>query len=146
MNKLLLLILCPLFIMCSTQNTTVRDDFKSASETEKKEILKNTNATSTNKSVLVLTQGYKGEKIIASQENKNIYSEYPITNLKKQLADYFSFDNTKTLLIYDNFSKQEVIIESKMAVKHKFIYLKKVYKEGKAKYFITYSNTLRPLK
>ena len=69
----------------------------------------------------------KGEKIIATQGNKTVFSAYPISNLKTQLADYFSFESTKLLSIHDNFSKIDVIIEPKNSSKHKFIYLKKEY-------------------
>jgi hypothetical protein len=97
MKKIALLLLCNLFILCSPIKTQVRDDFRSASDTERKSFLKNLNATDSNKSVLILTQGYKGEKIIATQGNKTVFSEYPITNLKTELAAYFSFESTKPL-------------------------------------------------
>ena len=145
MKKIALLLLCNLFILCSPIKTQVRDDFRSASDTERKSFLKNLNATDSNKSVLILTQGYKGEKIIATQGNKKVFSEYPITNLKTELAAYFSFESTKPLLIHDNFSKLDIIIESKNSSKHKFIYLRKEYKKGVATYQLTYSNTLRPI-
>lgn len=62
MKKILLLVTCQFFIMCSTTNIQVRDDFKSVSDTEKAKILKSLNATASNKSVLILTQGFKGNK------------------------------------------------------------------------------------
>jgi hypothetical protein len=145
MKKIILGAIACLFIMCSPIKTEVRDDFRSSTEQQKKVFLKEINGTSDSKSVLVLTKGYKGEKIIATQEGKTIYSKYPITNLKTHLADYFSFDNTKDLLIYDNFSKQEIIIESKKATKYKFIYLRKDYKKEGATYKVTFSNTLRAM-
>ena len=145
MKKIALLLLCNLFILCSPIKTQVRDDFRSASDVEKKMFLKKLNATNSDKSVLILTQGYKGEKIIATQGNKTVFSGYPISNLKTQLADYFSFESTKSLLIHDNFSKLDVIIEPKNSSKHKFIYLRKEYKKGVATYQLTYSNTLRPI-
>ena len=131
--------------MCSPIKTEVRDDFRSSSKQETKNFLKEVNGTSDSKSVLILTKGYKGEKIIASQEGKTVYSKYPISNLKTHLADYFSFENNKILIITDTFSKLEVIIEPKKASKYKFIYLKKDYKKGIATYKITFSNTLRAM-
>lgn len=145
MKKIVLGIIVTLFIMCSPIKTEVRDDFRSSSEQETKNFLKEVNGTSDSKSVLILTKGHKGEKIMATQEGKTVYSKYPITNLKTHLADYFSFDNNKTLIIKDNFSKQEVIIEPKKAAKYKFIYLRKDYVKDVATYKITFSNTLRAL-
>jgi 5'-3' exonuclease len=132
--------------MCRTSNTQVKDDFRAASSKEKENFLKEMNAVSATKSVLLLTQGFKGEKTSAIQNKKTVFSSYPITNLKTQFATSFSFDNTLNLEIVDTFSNETILIVPKKAQKHKFIYLKKDYKEGKAKYLITFSNTLRPLK
>ena len=145
MKKIVLGVIATLFIMCSPIKTEVRDDFRSSSEQETKNFLKQVNGTSDSKSVLILTKGYKGEKIMATQEGKTVFSKYPISNLKTHLADYFSFENNKTLIITDNFSKQEVIIEPKKAAKYKFIYLNKGFEKGVIKYKITFSNTLRAL-
>ena len=130
----------------STVKSVYRDDFRSASKTEIENIQKEANAKSSNKSILFLTQVYKGEKIIISQNGKTIYSEYPITNLKSRIANYFSVNTNFDVLVKDISTKKEVIIPAKKMAKHKYIYLmKKVYK-GKFQYVITYSNTLRPLK
>lgn len=145
MKKIVLGAVASLFIMCSPIKTEVRDDFRSSTEQQKKAFLKEVNGTSDSKSVLILTKGYKGEKIIATQEGKTVYSKYPISNLKTHLADSFSFENTKTLVITDNFSKQEVIIEPKEAAKYKFIYLRKDYNKDVATYKVTFSNTLRAM-
>jgi len=146
MKKIGLFLLLPFLIMCGTSNTQVKDDFRAASPKEKETFLKEMNAVSATKSVLLLTQGFKGEKITAMQNKKTVFSSYPITNLKTQFATSFSFDNTLNLEIVDTFSNETILIVPKKAQKHKFIYLKKDYKEGKAKYLITFSNTLRPLK
>ena len=145
MKKIVLGIIVTLFIMCSPIKTEVRDDFRSSSEQEKKNFLKEVNGTSDSKSVLILTKGYKGEKIMVTQKGKTVYSKYPITNLKTHLADYFSFENNKILIITDNFSKQKVVIEPKKAAKYKYIYLRKDYNKDVATYKITFSNTLRAL-
>lgn len=145
MKKIVLLLFCNLFILCSPIKKEVRNDFRSASDVERKMFLKKLNASNSDKSVVLLTQGYKGEKIIATQENKEVFSGYPITNLNTELANYFSFESTKPLFIYDNFSKLNVIVKPKNASKHKFIYLRKEYKKGVATYQLTYSNTLRPI-
>lgn len=77
----------------STVKSVYRDDFRSASKAEIDKVKKEVHATSSTKSILILTQTYKGEKIIISQNGKVIFSEYPITNLKSRIATYFSISN-----------------------------------------------------
>ena len=129
----------------STVKSVYRDDFRSATKSEIEKIQKDVNATHSNKSILVLTQTYKGEKIIVSQNGKVIFSEYPITNLKSKIADYFSINNQENILIKDSDSGKEVSIPAKKASKHKYIYLMKKVNKGKFQFVITYSNTLRPI-
>lgn len=130
----------------STVKSVYRDDFRSASKAEIEKIQKEINAKNSNKSVLFLTQVYKGEKIIISQNEKIIYSEYPITNLNNRIASYLSFNNQQDIFIKDTNSGIEVIIPTKKASKHKYIYLMKKVNKGKFQFVITYSNTLRPMK
>ena len=130
----------------STVKSVYRDDFRSASKTEIEKVEKEVNAKSSKRSVLVLTQIYKGEKIIVSQNGKTIYSEYPITNLKSKIADYFSINNLEDVLIKDSNSGKEIIIPTKKSNKYKYIYVMKKVNKGKFQFIITYSNTLRPLK
>ena len=144
-----------LFAMCGTSKTAkgsakpevqYKDDFRSASDKEKKALLKKLNASGTNYSVLILTQNYKGEQIIISNEKKTFYKEYPISNMKTGIADELRIDNTIDTKVYDTFSKKEAIISAKEAQKHKYIYLMKNPPGGDSPFRITYSNTLRPLK
>lgn len=130
----------------STVKSVYRDDFRSASEAEIKNIQKEVNAKNSNKSILFLTQVYKGEKIIISQNGKTIYSEYPITNLNNRIASYLSFNNQQDLVIKDISSKKEILIPTKKSSKHKYVYVMKKVTKGKFQFIITYSNTLRPLK
>ena len=130
----------------STVKSVYRDDFRSASKTEIKNIQEEVGATSSSKSILILTQTYKGEKIIISQNGKIIFSEYPITNLKSRIANYLSFNNQQDLVIRDISSKKEILIPTKKSSKHKYVYVMKKVTKGKIQYVITYSNTLRPLK
>lgn len=125
--------------------TLERDDFRSASLTETARVLEEVNAKSANKSVLILTQTYKGEKIQVSQGGKVVYSDYPITNLKSRIASYFSISNQSDAVIKDIRTGQEVVIPTAKAVKYKYIYIMKKLSNGKFKYVVTYSNTLRPL-
>lgn len=145
MKKIIFLFVLPFLTMCSTTNFQVRDDFKSVSSQEKETFLKQKKATSNTKSVIILTNGFKGEKITAQQNNKTVYSAYPITNLKTKYADSFSFSNTENLIIYDSFSKKELLLESKKVSSYKFIYIMKTTTEKGESYKITLSNTLRPL-
>ncbi|KAF2514833.1 hypothetical protein E0W68_13455 [Flavobacterium salilacus subsp. salilacus] len=121
-----------------------RDDFKSASDTELKALLKNLKAEAANYSVLILTQNYKGEKIIISNSKRELYSDYPISNLKTGIAQKLRIDNTLDTKVYDNFTKSETVIEAEEAKKHKYIYVMK-NPGNKNPFTITYSNTLRPL-
>lgn len=146
MKKVILIVICQFFIMCSTTQIQVKDDFRSVSDAERSTILKQLNATSDSKSVLIFTQGFKGEQILVYQNNKKVYGGYPISNLKTKYADSFGFSNQVELVIKDSFSKQEHVIDPKNSQKYKFVYVMKEYKDGKAKYVLTYSNTLRPLK
>ena len=130
----------------STVKSVYRDDFRSASKNEVKNIQEEVGATNANKNILILTQTYKGEKIIISQNGKVIFSEYPITNLKSRIANYFSVNTNFDVLVKDISTKKEVIIPAKKMAKHKYIYLMKKVNKGKFQYVITYSNTLRPLK
>ncbi|MBV2197007.1 MAG: hypothetical protein KUL78_10960 [Flavobacterium sp.] len=130
----------------STVKSVYRDDFRSAAKTEIKNIQEEVGATSSSKSILILTQTYKGEKIIISQNGKVIFSEYPITNLKSRIANYFSVNTNFDVLVKDISTKKEVIIPAKKMAKHKYIYLMKKVNKGKFQYVITYSKTFRPLK
>lgn len=130
----------------STVKSVYRDDFRSASEAEIKNIQKEVGATNSNKSILILTQTYKGEKIIISQNRKAIFSEYPITNLKSRIANYLSVNRNFDVLIKDISTKKEVVIPSKKIAKHKYIYIMKKVTKGKFQYIISFSNILRPLK
>ncbi len=130
----------------STVKSVYRDDFRSASEAEIKNIQKEVGATNSNKSILILTQTYKGEKIIISQNGKAIFSEYPITNLKSRIANYLSVNRNFDVHIKDISTKKEVVIPSKKIAKHKYIYIMKKVTKGKFQYIISFSNILRSLK
>lgn len=147
MSWCIVLILLSITTGCKTGGvaTQYRDDFKSVSDKEKKAFLKSQNATAENRSVLILTQGFKGEKVILKQNNKTISTSYPITDLNTKIASFYSFNNQSDLLIFDNYSKKDISIPFKKSQKYKFIYLKKEYHGSEANYLITCSNTLRPL-
>ena len=141
---LVLLVSCKSSMVSSDIKEDYRDDFRAMDEINKETFLQKLNATASSKSVLLFTQGFKGEKIVAKQLDKTIYSIYPITNKNTLMATQFGFNNQNDLLLFDNFSKKEIKIPSEKAIKHKFIYLKKENKGTETTYLITYSNTLRP--
>ena len=155
MKKLLLiLVIAPLLVMCSAKKDTAgetakaqvqyKDDFRAASDKERKALLTKLKATGENHSVLIFTNNFKGEKITASNAKGQLYNGYPMSNLKTGIAESIRIDNSLDTRIYDNLTKKEAIIETGEAKKHKFIYLMK--SPGAAHPFvITYSNTLRPL-
>ncbi|MEZ4854290.1 hypothetical protein [Flavobacterium sp.] len=151
MKKIIFLAIVVFFYNCSSvlhSNVSyqTRNDFKGVAENTKNEFLKQKNATSNTKSVLILSQGFKGEKIIVKQNEKIIYSEYPISHVKTKYADSFSFNNTVDLILYDNYSKEEITIKSDKIGNNKFIYVMKYIENEKTKYKITVSNTLRAMK
>lgn len=164
MNKLLCLSLAGIMLLsCSTKKTTTDtanssnhieikqnhnvqylDDFTSASPAVKETLLKELRAEEAKYSVVILTQNYKGEKIIIKNSKRKLYDDYTISNLKSKLAREVRIDNTLDTTVYDNLTKTMITIEAKEAQKHKFIYIKK--NPGSKNIFtITYSNTLRPL-
>ena len=156
MKKILFILpLLLAFTMCKSSKTTApsvkevveiryRDDFRAATAAEKSVVLKSLKATAANYSVLVFTQNFKGEKIVASNAAKKLYSDYVISNLKTGIADKTRIDNTVDTKIYDNLTKKEFILLAKDAAKYKFIYLMK-NPGGETTFIVTYSNTLRPL-
>lgn len=154
MKNLLFVAIIILFTKCSVVNTVIpssnttyqtRNDFKSVDESTKENFLEKKGATTNNKSVLILTQGFKGEKIKITQDEKTIYSKYPITNLKTKYADSFSFNNTSDLIFYDGFTKNEITIESNKLNGSKFVYIMKYLDDDKTKYRITLSDNLKDL-
>jgi len=156
MKKILFILpLLLFFTMCKSSKTTTapvketvevryRDDFRAAAAAEKTAVLKSLKATAANYSVLVFTQNFKGEKIVASNATKKLYSDYVISNLKTGIADKTRIDNTVDTKIYDNLTKKEFVLLAKDAAKYKFIYLMK-NPGGETTFIVTYSNTLRPL-
>lgn len=147
MKKTLILLTLTLFLArCATTSSfNYRDDFKSLNEKETQAFLKSKSATSNSKSIIILTQGFKGEQVTAIQDNKTIYKQYPISNLKTKYADSFSFNNTTNLIIEDNILKKQVTIPVKEAKEYKFIYVMIEGSGSDAKYKITFSHKLRPL-
>ncbi len=135
-------------VVAEKKNYTVqyKEDFRSVNDQYEIDFLKSLDASGDEKSVIHFTQGYKGEKISATSNGKNVYTGYPLTNLKIQYASYFAFKNDADLIITDRFSGKQITIESKKAVKYKHIYVMKTGKGATAHFTITFSNTLRPVK
>ncbi|UOK43485.1 MULTISPECIES: hypothetical protein [Flavobacterium] len=123
-----------------------RDDFRSVSDAAKKKFLTEMKATGETASVLILTKGFKGEKVTVANENKLVYSGTPISNLSTGIAGYITIDNKLDTKIADELSKSEAVLDVKNTEKYKFIYVMKDPSRQGNPYVITYSNKLRPLK
>jgi len=123
-----------------------RDDFRSVSDAAKKKFLTEMKANGETASVLILTKGFKGEKVTVGNEKKSLYSGIPISNLSTGIAGYITIDNTIDTRLTDELSKTEAVIDVKNAKKYKFIYVMKDHAQQGNPYVITYSNKLRPLK
>lgn len=155
-NAIAVLMLVFLVMGCSSKKAAVeekkeptvqyRDDFRSASDVAKKKFLSQMKATDEKTSVLILTKGFKGEKVTIVNEKKTLYSGTPISNLSTGIAGYITIDNTVDTKLTDELSKADVVIDVKNAKKHKFVYVMKDHAQKGNPYLITYSNTLRPLK
>lgn len=155
-NAVILLLMVVFAVGCSSKKNVVeekkepavqyRDDFRSVSQSTKKKFLSEMKATGETASVMILTKGFKGEKVTVVNEKKSIYSGVPISNLSTGIAGYITIDNTVDTKITDESSKKEAVIDVKNAKKHKFIYVMKDPSQQGNPYIITYSNTLRPLK
>ena len=158
MKNAIILLLIGLFVMgCSSKKKVAeerkeeptvqyRDDFRSVSDAAKKKFLTEMKATGETTSVLILTKGFKGEKVIVSNEKKQVYSGTPISNLSTGIAGYVTIDNTVDTKIRDELSKNEVVLDVKNTKEHKFVYVMKDPSRQGNPYVITYSNKLRPLK
>lgn len=160
MKKLTLLIMASLLlVMCKSAKSATtateekkevshvqyRDDFRAVSDTKKKALLSSLKATGENYAVLIFTKGYKGEKVTVSNATKSLYNGNLISDLKTGIAHKIRIDTTSDTKVYDSFTKKEVVIEAAEAKKHKFVYLMKDNGDKNNPFFITYSNTLRPL-
>ncbi|HSD14608.1 MAG TPA: hypothetical protein VLB74_08165 [Flavobacterium sp.] len=157
MKKGVILLLMVIFaIGCSSKKTVAeekkepavqyRDDFRSVSPSAKKKFLSEMKATGETASVIILTKGFKGEKVTITNENKVLYSGVPISNLGTGIAGYITINNRVDTKITDESSKKEALIDVENAKKYKFVYVMKDALQQGNPYIITYSNTLRPLK
>ncbi len=124
----------------------IRDDFRSVSESTKDTYLKGMRAQSENYSVVILTQGYKGENISVKNENETFYNAMTMSDLSTGIAKSIRIDNSLDFTVWDNYTKGEVIIENELAKKFKFIYIMKNNSNKNTPFKVTYSNTLRPVR
>lgn len=161
MRKVVLILCALLLVMCKSKqaaadakttdgapaktNVQYRDDFKAAPDSYRIDFLKHMKANDDEYSVVIFTRGYKGEGIQVSNEKKILYSGNIISNLKTGVGHKVRIDNTIDTKIFDSFTKKSIILESKEAKKHKFIYIMKDNANKANPFMITYSNTLRPL-
>lgn len=124
----------------------VRDDFRSVSDKTKDSYLQGMKATDDQYSVVILTQGFKGENITVKNDAKSFYYGMTMSNLSTGIAKSIRVDNAKDFTIYDSFTKGDVTISSDNAKMFKFIYIMKNNNNKETPFKVTFSNTLRPVR
>ncbi|MEC4112541.1 hypothetical protein [Myroides pelagicus] len=124
----------------------VRDDFRSVTEKTKEAYLKGMRATEDKYSVIILTQGYKGEDITIKNEVKTFSKSMVMSNLSTGIAKSIRVENTADITVYDNYTKGDVVITTDHAKMFKFIYIMKNNSDKETPFKVTFSNTLRPVR
>lgn len=124
----------------------VRNDFRAVSDGVKNKFLKDYKATDDQYSILFFTQGFYGEELTIKNDDGQLYKGMITTNKETGLAQNMRILNTTDTKIYDKGTKKTIIIESKKAAKHKFIYVMKDLSNEDKPYKITFSSKLRPAK
>lgn len=122
----------------------VRNDFRSVSESAQKKFLEGYKATDAQYSILFFTQGFNGEQITVKNTKGTVFKGSILTNKKTGLAKNMRIINTENNSIYDQATKKTIFIDTKLASKHKFIYVMKDLSTPEKPYKITYSDLLRP--
>ncbi len=123
----------------------VRDDFRSVSEKTKENYLRGMRATEPQYAVVILTKGYKGENIRLKGDEKTYFNGMTMSDLKTGIAKSVRVDNSKDLVIHDNFTGKSLTIESDHLKMFKFIYIMKNNSDKEVPFRVTFSNTLRPV-
>lgn len=124
----------------------VRNDFRSVSEGTQKKFLEMYDAEDKEYSILFFTQGFTGEEVIVTNDNKVLYKGMVFTDKSTGLAKNMRVTNTKNTSIYDTATKKTIYLNSDKASKHKFIYVMKGDTNNEKPYKITFSDKLRPEK
>lgn len=122
----------------------VKNDFRSVTEPVKNKFLQGYKATDTKYSILFFTQGFNGEQITVKNSDGTVFKGSVLTNKKTGLAKNMRILNTENNSIYDQSTKKTIFIDTKLAKKHKFIYVMKDPSAKDKPYKITYSDLLRP--
>ncbi|MGG5576467.1 hypothetical protein ACPDHL_03880 [Myroides sp. C15-4] len=123
----------------------VRDDFRSVTEKTKESYLAGMQANSNKYSVVILTQGFKGENIVVKNSSKTFFKGMAMSDLSNGIAKSIRVDNTDDFTIIDTYTNSEVVIESDHAKMFKFIYIMKNSSKDNP-FKVTFSNTLRPVR
>jgi hypothetical protein len=124
----------------------VRDDFRSVSDKTKENYLQGMKATGDEYSVVIITQGYKGEDIIIKNADKNFFKGMTMSDLQTGIAKSVRVENGQDFIIRDNYTDSEITIESDYAKMFKFIYIMKTSTNKENPFKVTFSNTLRPVR
>ncbi|MBB1148624.1 MULTISPECIES: hypothetical protein [unclassified Myroides] len=123
----------------------VRDDFRSVTEKTKEAYLQGMQATGEKYSVVILTQGFKGENIVVKSDSKTFFKGMTMSDLSNGIAKSVRVENTADFTVTDSYTNSEVTIESDHAKMFKFIYIMKNSSKDNP-FKVTFSNTLRPVR
>lgn len=123
----------------------VRDDFRSVTDKTKESYLQGMQATGDKYSVVILTQGFKGENIVVKSSSKTFFKGMTMSDLSNGIAKSVRVENTDDFTIIDTYTNSEVTIESDHAKMFKFIYIMKNSSKDNP-FKVTFSNTLRPVR
>ena len=124
----------------------VKNDFRAVSDGVRNKFLKDYKATEDKYSILFFTQGFYGEEVIVKNNDGQLFKGMVTTNKNTGLARNMRILNTAETEIYDKGTKKTIVIDSKKAGKHKFIYVMKDLSNDDKPYKITFSDKLRPAK
>lgn len=126
-------------------NVSYRDDFRKVNVATKEAFVKKLNASNAGYSIVILTQGFKGEEVVLKNEKEVFYKGLAFSKLNNGIAGYMRVKNSSDISVTDNYSKQTAVIDATDAKAYKFIYLMKDNSNKEQVYKITYSNSLRPM-
>ena len=136
MKHILLIILMLSFVACNCPKIVIDKSIEENINSEEYQI-KSFKIQEKKYSLLMFTTGLDGEKIKVINCKNELFNDSLKTNSIQPFAKYLKIDNTCNTKIYDKEKKYFFQVKSKLAVKYKFIYIRKDYSN---RYIITYTN------
>ena len=152
-------ITCLTLCSCKSYYEEKRDYEADSFEHVKRKFLKVYDAENPKYSILVFSYYFEGENYKIKNAGNVIFNDTLRTNEMIGHAKYIRIDNRYNTKIFDEKTKKEILVKSKLAIKHKYIYITKMdylknsigtdsilngrkVKNRKKIYTVTYSNTL----